>query len=60
MTNKYSDGAKIQIWREGKLLAEKHLAFASDAPKHVKSFIDSQKGYLHNKEWECVILVKHN
>lgn len=60
MTNKYSEGAKIQIWREGKLLAEKHIAFAAEAPKYVQPFIRSQLPYLVNKEWQAFIVVKHN
>ncbi len=59
MTNKYSEGAKIQIWRDGKLFAEKCFAYASDAPKHVKPFIKSQMPYLVNRKWECFIVVKH-
>ena len=60
MTNKHSDGATIQIWREGKLFAEKHVAYLSEAPQYVKPFIQSKMSYLVGKQWECYIVVKHN
>lgn len=60
MKDNLFDGAKIQIWREGKLFAEKHVAMASDAPKYVKTFIRSNMPYLMNRQWECFIVVKQN
>lgn len=60
MTDKFSDGATIQIWRDGKLWAEKHIALTSDAPRYVKPFIQANLPYLVNRPWECFIVVKHN
>jgi hypothetical protein len=59
ISNLYSDGATIQLWREGKLFREKHIIMASDAPEISRQFVKTNLVYLMGKEWECYILIKH-
>jgi len=59
ISNLHSDGATIQLFRQGKLFREKHVTMASDAPEYAKKFINSNLVYLMGKDWICYIVIKH-
>jgi hypothetical protein len=59
ISNLHSDGATIQLYRQGKLFREKFVSMASDAPESARQFVKTNLVYLMGKEWECYIIIKH-
>jgi hypothetical protein len=59
INNRFTDVAKVVVEVDGKIYRQLPVELASDAPDTAKAFLNTLKGQLKGKNWQCYISFLH-